>query len=570
MAPAILTTYGRITRTKGEHKYFRIECEPHVRIKLKNWFGGLVQAKGAKMLLSPTDENCRDLLWLMDRYPMEMADATRHALEEGSARQEERIDSVTRILEGDFQLPIVDMAVPPRPYQEQAAACVFNTKNLLLVDELGLGKTCVAIRVMADEKTLPALAVVPAPLTAQWEEEIRKFVPGLRTHILRSGNPYDLADCAGNEPHVIITSYHKLVGWADHLAGKVKFVTFDECQELRTGTSGPNPAKKNLAAEQVARAAEYRLGLTATPVYNYGGEIFNVIDVLNPGFLGDAVEFEREWCYDTGRHAAVTDPQAFASYLRKSGVMLRRTRDDVGIHLPPFSTMIHEVPSEASPALWDIQSAAAEMAHLVLDQAAKAFDRGRAGRHLDTLLRQATGVAKAPAVAALVRLIVAGGEKVVLFGWHREVYAIWAELLEDLEPAWFTGTESSPKKQREVKRFIEGDCQVLIMSLRSGLGLNRLQDVCATAVHGELDWSPGVHEQCNGRIFRPGQKRPVFAHYAITNTGSDPVVADVLGIKRGQVEGIRDPDGAKVVENKLDPEHIKRLARDYLARFKPQ
>lgn len=557
-----------MTRTRGERRYFRVECEPHVRIRLKNWFGGVAKARSAAILISPTDENCRELAWFLSRYPMEMADATRRAIEEGSVRQVERVDSVTKILDGDFQLPLIEPAIPFRPYQEQAAAALFNTGSLLLTDEFGLGKTGSAIRVMFDERALPALAVVPAPLTEQWAEEIRKFAPGLRTHILRSSSPYDLADEDGSEPHVIITSYHKLAAWADHLVGKVRYVVFDECQELRTGTRGPNPSKKNLAAEIVASEATYRGGLTATPVYNYGGEIFNIIDVLTPGFLGSAEEFEREWCYDTGRHAAVTDPRAFAQHLIRSGMMMRRTRDDVGEHLPALSVMVHEVPSGTDNAFTDVESAAAEMARLVLDSSKAAFERGRAGRHLDTLLRQATGIAKAPGVAALVRLVASEGEKVVLFGWHRAVYDLWAELLEDLEPAWYTGTESVKKKREGVKRFVDGDCQLLIMSLRSGLGLNRLQEVCATAVHGELDWSPGVHEQCNCRLHRPGQKRPVFAHYAITDSGSDPVVSDVLGIKRGQVEGIRDPDGAKVVENKLDPEHIKRLARDYLARFK--
>ena len=43
--------------------------------------------------------------------------------------------------------------------------------------------------------------------------------------------------------------------------------------------------------------------------------------------------------------------------------------------------------------------------------------------------------------------------------------------------------------------FIDGDARVLMMSLRSGAGLDGLQEVSHTAVFGELDWSPGVHRQ---------------------------------------------------------------------------
>jgi hypothetical protein len=177
-------------------------------------------------------------------------------------------------------------------------------------------------------------------------------------------------------------------------------------------------------------------------------------------------------------------------------------------------------------------------------------------------------VAKAPQVAAFVRLILEQEtDKVVLFGWHREVYGIWDELLEDLGLAWYTGSESVSKKRKEVQRFIEGDAKVLVMSLRSGIGFDGLQKVCATAVFGELDWTHGVHEQCTGRLHRDGQHRPVFAYYVVSDSGSDPVVCDVLGLKTAQLEGIRDPEGAPIMARDVDPDHIKKLAQDYLRRF---
>ncbi|KKL66074.1 hypothetical protein LCGC14_2148600, partial [marine sediment metagenome] len=137
--------------------------------------------------------------------------------------------------------------------------------------------------------------------------------------------------------------------------------------------------------------------------------------------------------------------------------------------------------------------------------------------------------------------------------------------LEDLDPAWYTGSESPAKKRKEKARFMAGKTKLLIMSLRSGTGLNGLQNGCATAVFGELDWSPGVHEQCIGRLQRDGQERPVFAYFLIADEGSDPIVCDVLGIKTAQVEGIRDPTGPLVTMRDVDPDHIKKLARAFLA-----
>lgn len=548
---------------------WKVQCQPHVRIRLKQVFGSVATGAGRSghaIALSNTDEICRDLVWFMTRYPLEISKSDLKVLRAGARRHERVREKILRILEGDFQLPAVDMALPLRPYQEQAAAAVLNLGYLLVVDELGLGKSAISIRVMADERALPALAVVDSSLTHQWKTEIQKFAPALRVHVVRSREPYDVAEKDGIDPHVLVISYAKLWSWADQLAGKIRFVVFDEAQELRTGTE----SKKNRAAAQIAAQARFTCGLTATPIYNYGGEMFNVLDVLAPGRLGTQDEFLREWCGSVldKRKASIGDPEAFGTYVRDIGLMIRRTRDDVGRQLPAISRVVHEVQPSYDADFWETTSAAAELARVVLDATAPNIDRLQASGMLDTVLRQATGVQKAPHVAAFVRMLLEQDtDKVVLFGWHRAVYDIWADLLEDFDPAWYTGHESPAKKRKEVERFVEGDSRLLIMSLRAGRGLNRLQEVCATTVHGELDWSPAVHAQCDGRIHRDGQKRPVFAYYVVGNTGSDPVVSDVLGLKTAQLEGIRDPGGSPLTIRDVNPQHVKKLAEDYLRRF---
>src|SRR3546814_3105109 len=86
-------------------------------------------------------------------------------------------------------------------------------------------------------------------------------------------------------------------------------------------------------------------------------------------------------------------------------------------------------------------------------------EKMNAAGEFDALMRQATGVAKAPFVAEYVRLLCESGEKVVLFGWHREVYAIWQEKLKDLKPVLYTGSESeSQKDARSEERRVGKEC----------------------------------------------------------------------------------------------------------------
>jgi SNF2 family DNA or RNA helicase len=315
----------------------------------------------------------------------------------------------------------------------------------------------------------------------------------------------------------------------------------------------------------VADAARYKIGATATPVYNYGGEIFNVVSILDGDVLGSRDEFGREWGIGSSiDKVKVTDPAALGSYLRDQGIMLRRTRKEVGRELPELVRVVQHVPSD--PAV--LEHAAGDvlaLARAIVADDTSRTDRFRMSGDLDWRLRQATGIAKAPYVAEFVRLLCETDEQVVLFGWHRAVYDIWADKLADLRPAFYTGEESPADKQRNAARFLDGSSRVLVMSLRAGAGLDGLQEVCHVGVFGELDWSPGVHDQCSGRLRRDGMDEPVVAYFMLSDEGSDPIVADVLGVKRMQSGPLIDP-GAVLFEQADDHDRARLLAAEVLRR----
>jgi SNF2 family DNA or RNA helicase len=154
----------------------------------------------------------------------------------------------------------------------------------------------------------------------------------------------------------------------------------------------------------------------------------------------------------------------------------------------------------------------------------------------------------------------------VLCGWHREVYSIWLAKLKDLAPVLYTGSETPAEKVQAKETFVRGDSPILILSLRSGAGLNGLQEAASSIVFGELDWSPGVHEQCIGRLQRDGQKSPIAAYFLIADDGADPVIAEALGLKREQIEGIRDPHRDLIEKLDVSGDRARRLAEYYLQR----
>jgi SNF2 family DNA or RNA helicase len=551
--------YGTI-KYNSKRKSWEIECEPHVSIRLKRVFGKADKHEHGVIFLSATPENSRDLQWFLQRYPMDVVDTKRLIEQAGEFR--ERASLIDRLLSGMGTVKPFDLKLPLRDYQTFAANMWLTAGGLLLADDVGLGKTAVAIAGLTDPRLRPALVVCPTHMPTQWIEQVNKFVDGITCHKLKTASPYDLIKaCNGKFPDVIISNYHKLDGWARTISPLIKSVIFDEVQELRHRTSN-----KYNAAKHIAKSVEFRLGLSATPIYNYGGEIYNVLSALSPGKLGTWEEFEREWCgYQWGK-PTIHDPKAFGVYARETGLMLRRTRKDVGRELPPITIIPHTIETDTT-VLDRMEGQAIELAKTILKQ--KQSFRGeimQAAGEFDVKLRQATGIAKAPFVADFVRFIVENdNEQVVLFGWHREVYNIWMERLRDLNPVMYTGSESPTQKDEAKLKFISGESKVIMISLRAGAGVDGLQDVAHIAVVGELDYSPGVHEQNLGRLYRDGQLEGVIAYFLLSESGSDPVISDILGLKKQQIEGLRDPNQELVTKLQIQGDHIKKLAARYLA-----
>lgn len=445
------------------------------------------------------------------------------------------------------------------PRQTTCISVDAENKLFIAGDYVPTHNTLSAIASFCEPSTRPVLVVTMTHLTIQWQNEIAKFAPNLKTHLVKKGTPYPLTTKRSPQfPDVIIMNYHKVAGWASTLAGVVNLVVFDEGQELRRNTSD-----KYKGCKVIADAAKYRVALTSTPIYNYGIEFFNLMDVLLPGKLGTQEEFTREWCFGAGDKVNIKDPVAFGAYLREQGMMIRRTRKDVNREIPGINKIIHHVDCDEK-ALNTVAKDVAELAKFLLRQGGSGFDKMKAGGELDWRLRQATGIAKAPFAAEFIKLLLESGEPVLVYCWHHAVYDILEDKLKEYNPVRYTGEESIHQKEKAKQDFISGKSRVMLISLRAGAGMDGLQHACRTVVYVELDWSPGVLMQATARVARDGQQDVVMEYFLVSDEGSDPVMSGVLGIKRAQLEGVRDMTTNIIEEVPLDK--IRQLAEDYLKR----
>lgn len=554
-------------RTYGEAQYFPLnntwvitKIEPQAAMALKQIFRRIRKSDVAPFMIKAEPDQCADLLWFMQRYPLVLSPSDQRMLNKQDRHFKQLVTSREMVFQKAPSLPdnIALKGITPYGYQIQAAEFLTVTKRYLLGDTQGLGKTLSAILSLLYANTWPAAIVMDAQLVLQWERVLKTHTD-LRVHIIKTTKMYTLP-----EADVYLFKYSILCGWSDLFAqSHFPFVVYDEIASLRHGTR----TEKGNAAKVLSEHAEFVLGLSGTPIYNYGGEIYTIInEFIRPGCLGNEMEFQREWCKSDDVRV-IENPQALGAYLREIHVMLRRTRKEVmGSEKLPF-VEVHEVDYNESEAR-TFESLLKKLAISTLG--GDKDERFQASGEFSLRLRQLTGIVKAQQVAMYVRMIVESGEPVILCAWHREVYDIYLKALADLKPAMFTGSEDIRQKERNRLAFVNGETNLLILSLRSGIGVDGFQERCAYMVFGELDFSPQIHSQVITRIDRPGQKRDVTILYLICQFGSDPVIQEMLGLKKSQSDGILNPfeDTLQTISSNeaFEGGRIKHLARDYLAR----
>lgn len=550
-------TYGSLHYDLKKDCWVVSDIPPHVALRLKQLFPRVPKYSSGPFQLSGTKDVAADLSWFTTRYPLDIAKHDSNRLKKVTRSYfQEQADAEAILLptRTPTERPGLKEGQALRNYQKVGIDFIDEVRSLVLVDDVGLGKSYEGLAVGLIKGALPLVIVVEPHLQQQWAEKAEGFID-LKVHAPKGNTPYSLPDA-----DIYIFKYNQLSPWVDVLTqGWVNAIVFDEVQQLRRGEE----SAKGAAAARICAEVDIKVGMTATLIYNFGIEAFNIIEMLRPGVLGTRSDFIREWCTENGNQKGVVkDPDALGTYLREVHMLLRRTKADVGQEAKQQEPTVEWVPP-------DVDGVAADdslMEELAVKTLSGDFHvSGQAARELDMRMREVTGIAKAKATAAYVRMFVETGQPVLLFGWHRAVYDIWAKELADLNPVWYTGSESPKQKEQAKQDFIAGKSPIMIMSLRSGAGADGIHRACSTAIFGEFDWSPQIHVQCVGRLDRDDQEDPVYAIYVATDYGSDPVIIDSLGVKSSQNEGVTDP-GKKKSDKQLDRDRLKRLAREYLKR----
>jgi len=447
-----------------------------------------------------------------------------------------------------------------RDFQQSGLRFLMAHRRSLLADDMGLGKTPTALAFLDAVDDWPAVVVCQPHVLRHWQRKIEEFLTvapadrplaaggAIRWHVLQ-GKP----DRNTPKADLYLTHYLIAHNWEAWLKARgVRTVIFDEAQELRhPGT------RKHDSNRAIARSARNVVGLSGTPIYNRGIEIYNVMNVLNRGSLGTKADFQRQWC--PGHPEIVDQPDVLGRYMVDRGLMLRRRKEDVLAELPAKRRVIEPIDADNAKFAALLKEAVklAKDASFIRDP----FDRAKMEAEAIAQTRLATGVAKAAGVIAFLQALMEAEEPTLVFAHHHAVHDMISDALERFEPASITGRETIAQKDRAQSRFQSGETNLCLIALRAATGLDGLQHRAKVVVFAELDWSPAVHKQAEDRAHRMGQRDSILAYYLTTDLGTDPAMMATLALKESQFLGLMQDRG----ENEEDRAAAERAAETHKA-----
>ncbi|HKI88265.1 MAG TPA: SNF2-related protein, partial [Draconibacterium sp.] len=179
------------------------------------------------------------------------------------------------------------------PYQKEGVEFALFRKNAIIADEMGLGKTIQAITTAILKKEIfgfkKTLVVCPASLKEQWKKEVEKFSD--EKALVIEGQPDQRAEqYKQKDSYFFIVNYETVL--RDHQAinkAGIDFLILDEAQRAKNYETKTASSLKRLEAK-------HKLAITGTPIENRLIDIFSVMGILDPEFLGPLWEFSYQHC----------------------------------------------------------------------------------------------------------------------------------------------------------------------------------------------------------------------------------------------------------------------------------
>jgi SNF2 family DNA or RNA helicase len=318
---------------------------------------------------------------------------------------------------------------------------------------------------------------------------------------------------------LVVTSYAIATLDAGPLSRlRLASLVLDEAQAVKNAGTERAKALRDISAD-------WRLGLSGTPIENHLGELWSLFRVISPGLLGSWEQFRGRYAVPIEKFGDDVRRRTLAALLRP--FVLRRTKSEVAPELPERTEILRllRLSSEEQGLYEQLRRATVEE----IEDAKKNRDRDGQGVRMVVLaaltrLRQlcchprlvypdtAAGSTKAAYLTELLGELREGGHKALVFSQFRSFLDLLAPRLRQhgFRVLVLDGTTSTEARQQRIEAFQAGAADVFLISLKAGgFGLNLT--AADTVIHLDPWWNPAVEDQATARAHRIGQHKPVTA-----------------------------------------------------------
>ncbi|MEM6700279.1 MAG: DEAD/DEAH box helicase, partial [Bacteroidota bacterium] len=441
----------------------------------------------------------------------------------------------------------------------------------LIADDMGLGKTLQVITTILKLKEdselgrSKVLTIVPTTLLTNWQKEIQKFAPDLKTHIYHGFNrqlePLKEAD-------VLITTYGVVRTETSKLQ-KQKWlaVVIDEAQNIKNPKTAQTKAVKKIKAP-------VKIAMSGTPVENRLSEYWSIFDFTNKGYLSTLTKFKDRFA----RPIEIDRDQGQLKQFRQvtEPFILRRLKSDKSI--------IKDLPDKIEKDQYcELTKEQAALYQNVVDTTMKTIEEAEGIARRGLILKLITALkqicnhpkqflkkgkddadlsGKMSILLDLMQQIMDNGEKVLIFTQYQQMGKILVKILEEqfgYEIPFLHGGVSRKGRDEMVEDFQHNRAtRCMILSLKAGgTGLNLT--AASNVIHYDLWWNPAVEAQATDRAYRIGQERNVLVHRFITQATFEEKINKLLQEKK-ELANLTVSTGEKWI-GELSNDELKNLVK---------
>ncbi|WP_163515324.1 DEAD/DEAH box helicase [Gelidibacter japonicus] len=457
-----------------------------------------------------------------------------------------------------------------RPYQKEGLNWLaFLHENKLggcLADDMGLGKTIQVIAFFAYLKFVRKekdthLVVAPTSLIFNWENEVSKFCPSLKTLIYTGANRSEKRKDF-KKSDIVLTTYGTILNDIEILTDlNFGYTVLDESQAIK------NPNSKRYKAVRMLKSKN-RLALTGTPIENNTFDLYAQMNFLNPGLLGAMSHFKNEFADAIDKVKSEETSQLLSKMIHP--FLLRRTKKQVATELPEKTESIiycemgaeqRKVYNYFKDKYRDYllnkidENGAAKSQMYVLEGLTKlrqicnspellsdAEDYGKSSVKLDVLIDHIKTKTTQ--------------HKVLVFSQFTSMLQLIKDRLdnENIDYEYLDG--KTQKREDKVSNFQDTDAlRVFLISLKAGgVGLNLTAADYVFLV--DPWWNPAVENQAIDRSYRIGQTKHVMAYKMICKDTIEEKIINLQKSKKSVSDAVIQVDRGK---KSFDAQEIQAL-----------